>query len=81
MGTVTEQAEVLRMLTEHPARLLRLPAYGLAVGCQADLVVWDAGRVEEIVAALAPPRMVVKRGRVTVEHERTVREPWRAARG
>ena len=81
MGTVTEQAEVLRMLTEHPARLLRLPAYGLAVGCQADLVVWDAGRVEEIVATLAPPRMVVKRGRVTVEHERTVREPWRAARG
>ena len=81
MGTVTEQAEVLRMLTEHPARLLRLPAYGLAVGCQADLVVWDAGQAEEIVATLAPPRLVVKRGRVTVEHERTVREPWRAARG
>jgi len=81
MGTVTEQAEVLRMLTEHPARLLRLPAYGLAVGCQADLVVWDAGQAEEIVATLAPPRLVVKRGRVSVEHERTVREPWRAARG
>jgi cytosine deaminase len=81
MGTVAEQAEVLRMLTEYPARLLRLASYGLAVGCQADLVVWETERVEEIVAALAAPRLVVKRGRVTVEQERTVREPWREQAG
>jgi cytosine deaminase len=78
MGTVAEQAEVLKMLTEYPARLLRLPAYGLAVGCRADLVVWEAQRAEEVAAAVAPPRLVVKRGRVTVEHERIVREPWRS---
>jgi cytosine deaminase len=77
MGTVAEQAEVLKMLTEYPARLLRLPAYGLAVGCQADLVVWEAPQVAAVAATLAPPRLVVKRGRVTVEHERIVREPWR----
>ena len=78
MGTVVEQAEVLKILTEYPARLLRLTAYGLAVGCQADLVVWDTQRVDEIAATLASPRFVVKRGRVSVEHERIVREPWRS---
>jgi cytosine deaminase len=78
MGTVAEQAEVLKILTEYPARLLRLTAYGLAVGCQADLVVWDTQRADEIAATLASPRFVVKRGRLSVEHERTVREPWRA---
>jgi cytosine deaminase len=78
MGTVAEQTEVLKILTEYPARLLRLTGYGLAVGCQADLVVWDTQRQDEIVATLASPRFVVKRGRVSVEHERTVREPWRA---
>lgn len=78
MGTVVEQAEVLKILTEYPARLLRLTGYGLAVGCQADLVVWDTQRADEIAATLASPRFIVKRGRVSVEHERIVREPWRA---
>jgi cytosine deaminase len=78
MGTVAEQAEVLKILTEYPARLLRLTGYGLAVGCQADLVVWDTQRADEIAATLASPRFIVKRGRVSVEHERIIREPWRA---
>ncbi len=81
MGTAAEQADVLRMLTDQPARLLRLPDYGLAVGCQADLVVWEARSVAEIAATLAPPRTVVKRGRIAVEHTRSVREPWREGRG
>jgi cytosine deaminase len=80
MGTVAEQAEALKMLTEYPARLLRLADYGLAVGCRADLVVWEATRPEEIAGALAAPRLVIKGGRVTVEHERRVHEPWRAIR-
>lgn len=77
MGTVAEQAAALAMLTEQPARLLRLPEYGLRKGCRADLVVWEAGQPEEVVATLAPPRLVVKRGRVTVEHRRSVSEAWR----
>ena len=48
-------------------------------GLQADLVVWDATRLDDLVAAQAAPWVVVKRGRVTVEHERAVREPWRLA--
>jgi cytosine deaminase len=77
MGTARELGNALAMLTQHPARILRLPDYGLATGCRADLVVWETERPEDIVAALAPPRLVVKAGRVSVEHERRVREVWR----
>ncbi len=44
---------------------------------RADLVVWDAEQVEDIIATLAPRRLVVKRGRITIEHERSVRDRWR----
>jgi cytosine deaminase len=77
MGTGREVRQALAMLTIHPARILRLPDYGLRAGAQADLILWETERPEEIVTALAPPRLVVKRGRVTVEHERIVRELWR----
>ena len=77
MGTSREIQQALAMLTEYPARILRLGDYGLTVGSRADLVLWETERPEEIIAALAAPRLVVKGGRVTVEHERTVREPWR----
>ena len=80
MGTARDLGNALAMLTEHPARILHVPDYGLVVGCRADLVVWETERPEDIVAALTPPRLVVKAGRVTVEHERTVREPWRETR-
>jgi cytosine/creatinine deaminase len=78
MGTARERDEVLRMLTVHPARLLRLPPCGPDPGLQADLVVWDASRLDDLVAGQAAPWVVVKRGRITVEQERILREPWRA---
>ncbi len=77
MGTPPELRTLLDTITVHPARLLRLPDYGLAPGCHADLVVWDCERAEEVVATLPPRILVVKRGRVTIEHERRVRERWR----
>lgn len=79
MGTAREVREALAMLTEHPARILRLPDYGLRVGARADLVLWDTERSAEVITALAVPRLVVKAGRVSVEHRHTVREPWRSA--
>src|SRR5262249_5124514 len=77
MGTRSDLLEVLAMLTRHPAEILRVEGYGLDVGCRADLVWWDAGRVEGVIAAQAARRLVVKRGRVSVEHARSVSLPWR----
>jgi cytosine deaminase len=77
MGTPRDIREAFRMLTDYPARILRLPDYGLAPGARADLVLWEADRLEEIITAQAPPCTAIKRGRVTVEHERIVHEHWR----
>jgi cytosine deaminase len=78
MGTEKDVQDILAMLTEHPARILRLPDYGLRVGARADLVLWETERVAEVVTTMAPRRLVVKAGRLSIEHERTCREFWRS---
>jgi len=77
MGTRSDLLEALAMVTHHPARILRLHDYGLEVGRRADLVVWEAERAEDVIAVVAPRRLVVKRGRVSVEHEHDVKPRWR----
>jgi cytosine deaminase len=81
MGTPAQLRALLAAITTHPARILRLPAYGLGVGAAADLVVWECERAEEIVATLPARAVVVKKGRVSVAHERRLHERWRARPG
>src|SRR5256886_10058780 len=52
MGTQALMRELVGTVTTHAARVLNLRDYGCAVGCRADLVVWDCDRLEEIVMAL-----------------------------
>ncbi len=77
MGTERDVADILAMVTEHPARILRLPDYGLHVGARADLLLWETERPAEVVTTMAPRRLVVKAGRLSIEHERNCRELWR----
>jgi imidazolonepropionase-like amidohydrolase len=49
----------------------------VAEGAAADLVVWETERAEDVIAALAPPLLAIKRGRITVEHRHSIAEPWR----
>ncbi|MGH7391912.1 MAG: amidohydrolase family protein, partial [Candidatus Rokuibacteriota bacterium] len=77
MGAPDDLRALVDTVTVHPARIMRLPDRGLAPGGRADLVLWECERVEDVVAALAPRRLVMKDGRVTVAHERSVRQPWR----
>jgi cytosine deaminase len=79
MGAEPELGQVLDMLTTQPARILRRDDPTLCPGAAADLVVWEAARAAEVVSALGPCRLVVKGGRVTIEHEHMVGEPWRGA--
>ena len=44
VGADPELHQVLDTLPVHPARILRLPDHGLAVGGRADLVIWEAER-------------------------------------
>jgi cytosine/creatinine deaminase len=77
MGTPSEMRMLLDTITVHPARMLRLPDYGLAPGCRANLLVWDCATAEDAVATPPPRVLSIKDGRVTIEHERRIRERWR----
>jgi cytosine deaminase len=68
-------SECFAMLTERSARLLNLKDYGLAVGNQADIVVFDAHTPEQAIAEIRNPLAAFKRGRQTM-----VRQPARLIR-
>jgi len=81
MGAEPELAQVLDMLTTHPARILRRGDAALRPGVAADLVVWNTNRGADVLRALSPCRLVVKGGRVTAEIAHTIAELWRQPLG
>ncbi|PIL39454.1 amidohydrolase family protein [Massilia psychrophila] len=54
-------------VTQTPARILGLEGYGLEPGCNADLVLLDAGSTVEAIRLRASRRLVVRRGEVVSE--------------
>jgi cytosine deaminase len=69
VGKQADMRECFNMVTQRPARLMRLPDYGLAVGKSADLVVLDSISPEMAVAELTPVLYAFKRGRKTVSRQ------------
>ena len=66
-----EQQEVLvDLVTRSAARVLGLDDYGLRVGGPADLLVHDAERTVDLLARHAPPRAVVRGGRIVAGDQR-----------
>ena len=57
-------------VTTTPARILGLQAYGVAVGCHADLVLLDAADPVEAIRLRAARRLVMRRGRVIADAPR-----------
>ncbi|MFP5391095.1 MAG: amidohydrolase family protein [Gammaproteobacteria bacterium] len=57
-------------VTETPARILGLDGYGLAPGCQADLVLLDAASPVEAIRLRAARRAVIRRGRIVSQAPR-----------
>jgi cytosine deaminase len=57
-------AAALDVVTTGGARALNIPDYGLAVGCQANLVLLPAENIAEAVVNRSPRRTVISRGRV-----------------
>ena len=54
-------------VTEAPARIMELDGYGLAVGCNADMVVLQAADPIEAIRLKAPRLAVIRRGKVIAE--------------
>ena len=66
LGTPAQQASVLEMATTRAARAIGLRDYGIAVGNQADLVIFDCERVDDILLDMPARSWVIKRGRIAV---------------
>lgn len=60
-----------RMVTEHAAWAMRLQNYGIAPGCEANLVVLDAPTLHEALQYQSDRRHVILQGRVVAETRRT----------
>jgi cytosine deaminase len=69
VGKQADMRECFNMITQRPARLMRLGDYGMEVGKSADLVVLDSASREMAVAELTPVLYVFKRGRKTVTRQ------------
>jgi cytosine/creatinine deaminase len=65
IGSATELASCLDMVTNLPAKLMNLDNYGLAVGNPADLVVLDCHDGSAAIAEIARPLFGIKKGRRT----------------
>ncbi len=67
MSQPHEVDQVFDMQTIAAAKVLRLPDYGVAPGCAADLVIIDADGATDAIAKQADRNYVIKRGRVVAE--------------
>lgn len=70
MDTVEELEILLEMCTVNAAKALRLPDYGLDVGCQADLVVLDAPSPSAAIVNQVEKLYVIKSGRLVAINRR-----------
>ncbi|MCL2001101.1 MAG: amidohydrolase family protein [Planctomycetes bacterium] len=71
LGGADDQATVLPMITTNAAKALKLKNYGLAEGNDADLVLIDAKKTTEAIIDMPDRLLVVKRGKIVVESQRT----------
>ena len=65
VGSPDGLEECFEMVTSRPAKLMRLPGYGLSVGMPADIVVLDCKSRVEAVSEVVSPIMGFKAGRRT----------------
>jgi cytosine/creatinine deaminase len=71
LGNINQMAWLLDLITINPAKAIGLKEYGLAEGCQADLVVLDAADPVQAITEQAEKLWVLKAGRVVARNTRT----------
>ncbi|MDD2371056.1 MAG: amidohydrolase family protein [Firmicutes bacterium] len=68
MATKSELETVFRMGTINPAKTLLLKDYGLGIGKQADLVIFDTDSVAEALIRQATRSYVIKKGKIVARN-------------
>lgn len=72
LGGADDLPTVLPMITENPAKALKLDGYGIEEGNKANLVILDTKVVNDAIIDIPTRLFVIKDGRVTVETTKTV---------
>ncbi|MGI9571002.1 MAG: amidohydrolase family protein, partial [Desulfobulbia bacterium] len=70
MDSVEELNTIMKMSTYNAARMLDLQNYGLEVGCNADLTIFECQSPSEAIVGQAEKRYVIRRGQVIAENQR-----------
>lgn len=70
MDSVKELNTIMKMSTYNAARMLGLKNYGLEVGCNADLTIFDCQSPSEAIIGQVEKRYVIRRGTVVAENQR-----------
>ncbi|MFW8053317.1 amidohydrolase family protein [Vagococcus fluvialis] len=73
LGGADDLPTVLPMITENPAKALKLKGYGIAVGNKADVVLLDTKDILNSIIDIPERLTVIKNGKVTVENSKTTR--------
>jgi cytosine deaminase len=81
LRSAPQQELLVDLVTTSAARVLGVAGYGLRVGGPADLLVHDASRTVDLLARHAPPRAVLRAGRVVAREGRVGEEHGRVAAG
>lgn len=76
-GTPPELERTLVMGTYSAAGAMNLRGYGLAAGCNADLVVLDAASPAEAIVNQAVKEMIFHRGKLVVKNVQHISELWK----
>lgn len=63
----SEMLHALESITYGGAKVMKLPNYGIEVGCRADLVLTEARVAAEAIVTLNAPHTVIKHGKVIVD--------------
>lgn len=71
LGGADDLPTVLPMITENPAKALKLKDYGIAVGNKADVVLLDTQDILNSIIDIPERLTVIKNGKVTVENSKT----------
>ncbi|EIJ80425.1 amidohydrolase [Bacillus methanolicus PB1] len=74
LGSNAGQKQVIKMITEEPAKLLHINNHGVQQGSKASFVILRAGSIEEIFTNLPSERYVFHKGR-WIYHSKIV-EDW-----
>ena len=76
LGGADDLHTVLPMITTGPAKALKFDDYGIEEGKPATLVLLDSTRYQDAVIDIPDRLFVLKRGKVTVELDKSMKVEW-----